>query len=40
VVSWLILLLTRALVGLRVEPEVEKEGLDYAEHGEVGYNIH
>ncbi len=40
VMSWLILLLTRALVGLRVEPQVEKEGLDYAEHGEVGYNIH
>jgi Amt family ammonium transporter len=40
VVSWVIIMITRALVGLRVSPEVEKEGLDYAEHGEVGYNIH
>jgi Amt family ammonium transporter len=28
---------TKALVGLRPSPEVEREGLDLAEHGEEGY---
>ena len=39
-VTWGIVRITRALVGLRVEKQVEKEGLDYAEHGEVGYTAH
>jgi Amt family ammonium transporter len=29
----------RALVGLRPETEVERQGLDISEHGEVGYNF-
>ncbi len=37
--SWIIVKITQALVGLRVTPEAETEGLDYTEHGEVGYNI-
>ncbi len=37
-VSWLLALLCRATVGLRVEREAETEGLDYAEHGESAYN--
>jgi Amt family ammonium transporter len=36
-VSVIALLLARALVGLRVAPEVEHSGLDLAEHGEEGY---
>ncbi len=39
VFTWIIVRLTKALVGLRVDEQTEKEGLDYAEHGEVGYNI-
>ena len=39
VVTWIIVMVTKALVGLRVDEQTEKEGLDYAEHGEVGYNI-
>jgi len=27
------------LVGLRVSPEAEREGLDIAEHGERAYNM-
>jgi Amt family ammonium transporter len=30
--------LTKVLVGLRTAPEVERQGLDIAEHGEEGYN--
>jgi Amt family ammonium transporter len=29
--------ITHILVGLRVSPEVESEGLDVSEHGEEGY---
>jgi len=36
-VSVVALLLARAIVGLRVAPEVEHSGLDLAEHGEEGY---
>ena len=32
-----IALVVKAIVGLRVEPEVESQGLDLAEHGEAGY---
>ncbi len=28
----------KALTGLRVSPEVEREGLDLGEHGERAYN--
>jgi len=31
--------ITQALVGLRVEPEGEIQGLDLASHGEAGYNV-
>ncbi len=37
IATWLLLKLTQALVGLRVAPEVETEGLDLAEHDERGY---
>jgi len=30
--------ITKVLVGLRPSPEVEREGLDIAEHGEQGYS--
>ena len=39
VVSWLILKLADATVGLRVAPEEETEGLDYTAHGETAYNL-
>jgi len=38
VVTWLILRVLRAVVGLRVPEEKETEGLDLAEHGERGYS--
>ena len=37
VATWLLLKLTQALVGLRVAPERETEGLDIGEHDERGY---
>lgn len=39
-ISWLLLKLTDALVGLRVSPDEETEGLDVVLHNEVGYDIH
>lgn len=39
VVSWLILKLTAATVGLRATPQEETEGLDYTAHGETAYNL-
>jgi len=30
--------IVKALVGLRVTPEIERAGLDLAEHGEEGYH--
>ena len=33
-----IVMVTKALVGLRVDPETEIQGLDFAEHGESAYN--
>ncbi len=39
VLTWIIVKITKALVGLRVDAQTETEGLDYAEHGEVGYNL-
>ena len=37
VLTFVLLKLTQALVGLRVMPEAETEGLDVAEHDERGY---
>ena len=37
VVSAIILMIARAVVGLRVDEQVEVDGLDLAEHGERGY---
>ena len=37
VVSAIILMIARAAVGLRVDDQVEVDGLDLAEHGERGY---
>ncbi|MEQ8663698.1 MAG: ammonia channel protein, partial [Gammaproteobacteria bacterium] len=37
--TWLLLRLTQALVGLRIAPERETEGLDLSEHDERGYII-
>jgi Amt family ammonium transporter len=39
VLSYVILRLTSALVGLRVTPDEETEGLDFAVHGERGYTF-
>ena len=38
VVSVIIILVVKATTGLRVSPEQEREGLDFASHGETGYN--
>ena len=38
ILTFLIIKLTSALVGLRAGNEAETEGLDFAEHGERGYN--
>ena len=35
--TWLIVLLTRAMVGLRASEKEEAEGLDFESHGERGY---
>jgi len=37
--TWILVKLTKALVGLRVSREEEIEGLDYTTHGETGYNL-
>jgi Amt family ammonium transporter len=37
VATIVIALIVKILVGLRVDPEVESQGLDLAEHGEAGY---
>ncbi|WP_423909355.1 ammonium transporter [Candidatus Spongiihabitans sp.] len=37
--TWLIVLVVRKLVGLRVDPAEESEGLDYVAHGERGYHL-
>jgi Amt family ammonium transporter len=38
IVSWLILKLVQALIGLRISEEAEHQGLDYTEHSETAYN--
>jgi Amt family ammonium transporter len=39
VLTWILLKLTIALVGMRVDPEEETEGLDTALHNEKGYDL-
>ncbi|HZT62288.1 MAG TPA: ammonium transporter [Burkholderiales bacterium] len=39
VLTWILLKLTIALVGMRVDPEEENEGLDTALHNEKGYDL-
>jgi Amt family ammonium transporter len=40
VATAIIALIVKAVVGLRVTPEVEESGLDLPEHGEAGYELH
>jgi ammonium transporter, Amt family len=37
--SWIILMITRIFVGLRITEEEEQLGLDLTQHGEEGYNL-
>jgi Amt family ammonium transporter len=39
VMTWIILWITDKTVGLQVTPEEEEAGLDFAEHGEAGYEL-
>jgi Amt family ammonium transporter len=39
IVTWILLKLTMAMTGMRVEPDQETEGLDTVEHNEKGYNL-
>jgi Amt family ammonium transporter len=39
IVTWILLKLTGALVGMRVGSDAETEGLDTVEHNEKGYNL-
>jgi Amt family ammonium transporter len=39
VVTWVILKLIDAVIGLRVSPDEETEGLDLSQHSETGYQI-
>ena len=39
VVTWILLKLVGAVVGLRVTHEEEEQGLDWTQHGESGYNL-
>ncbi len=39
VVTWILLKVTDAVVGMRVQPEEEHEGLDTVLHNEKGYNL-
>ena len=39
VFTYVLLKVTQALVGLRVAPETETEGLDLGEHDERGYSL-
>ncbi|MGD9739895.1 MAG: ammonium transporter [Bauldia sp.] len=38
VISTVLYLIVKAVMGLRVSPEAEREGLDYTSHGEVAYH--
>jgi Amt family ammonium transporter len=37
--SWIIAMALRAIMGLRVTPEGEEQGLDFHQHGETAYDI-
>ena len=37
--SYVLIKITQMAVGLRVDPEIETQGLDLSEHGETGYNV-
>lgn len=39
VASWIIAMALRAIMGLRVTPEGEEQGIDYHQHGETAYEI-
>jgi len=39
VMTWIILWVTDKTVGLQVDPQDEEAGLDFAEHGEAGYQL-
>jgi Amt family ammonium transporter len=39
IVSWILLKILDAVIGLRVSPEQEEQGLDTTQHGETGYNL-
>jgi Amt family ammonium transporter len=39
IVSWIILKLVNAIVGLRVDGDEENQGLDLVLHDERGYNL-
>jgi Amt family ammonium transporter len=39
VVTWILLKITDALLGMRVAPDEETEGLDTVLHNEKGYNL-
>ena len=40
VVTWILLKITDVIVGLRISPEEETEGLDISAHEERGYDLH
>ena len=37
--SYGIIMVTKMAVGLRVDPDIETQGLDLSTHGETGYNV-
>jgi len=39
VLTWIVLWVTHRVVGLRVSPGEQAEGLDLGEHGEIGYEL-
>ena len=39
VVTWILLKILDAVIGLRVSAEEEEQGLDWTQHGETGYNL-
>jgi Amt family ammonium transporter len=39
VASFVLIKITQMAVGLRVDPDIETQGLDLSEHGETGYNV-
>jgi Amt family ammonium transporter len=39
IVTWILLKVSDAVAGMRVEPEEETEGLDTVMHNEKGYNL-